>query len=168
MERFWKKVSIGREDDCWEWQAGKLSTYGGFRLEGRMHLAHRVAWMLTHGEMPPPEVKVMHSCDNMLCCNPRHLSLGTQLQNIADMVVKGRQRSGGYASKGEEHPRHVLTDEQVIEIRELYAAGRIMRELAIEYAVSYATIQGIIIGKYWRHIGGPLGARPKGTRAFVV
>ena len=95
--RFWDKVTIG--DDCWEWQAYRIpppSGYGQFGMggrRGRMHPAHRVAWLLWHGTIPEG-MRVLHRCDNPPCVRPDHLFLGTQADNVRDMHQKGRYRGG--------------------------------------------------------------------------
>lgn len=102
-ERFWPKVDIRGDDDCWEWQAARSTHFGygiigvGSRITGdaRIETAHRVAWRLTYGEIPESDVTahgsvIMHMCDNPPCVNPKHLRLGTQLDNIADRHSKRR------------------------------------------------------------------------------
>src|SRR5690348_11464451 len=88
-ERFWEKVTRG--DGCWLWTASQMGAgYGKFYYERRWTGAHRVAWILTNGAVPPGRV-VMHVCDNPLCVRPDHLTLGTQNDNVQDMCEKGRQ-----------------------------------------------------------------------------
>ena len=81
--------------DCIEWLwCRSRSGYGQVRHLGKMEKAHRVAFCMSMG-IPISEIKglvVMHKCDNRGCVNPDHLSLGTQADNILDMVSKGRQR----------------------------------------------------------------------------
>ncbi len=79
-------------DSCWEWQgAVRKDGYGIFwRWTQTMEYAHRVAHELATGTCPMPGYVVMHSCDNRRCCNPAHLSIGTQSDNIRDMVAKDR------------------------------------------------------------------------------
>ncbi len=91
-DRFWSKVAIG--DGCWEWRARRNdSGYGQFRLDGKIQHASRVAWVLTHGAIPPETPHVLHNCpdgDNPACVRPSHLWLGTNADNVADKVAKGR------------------------------------------------------------------------------
>lgn len=89
MKRFWDKVDVGLDDECWNWTAFKRAGYGRFRFNGKSLLAHRMAWLLMNGEIPDGMV-VMHSCDNPSCCNLKHLSLGTQKENVEDMAMKKR------------------------------------------------------------------------------
>jgi len=93
--RFWGKIDrSGGPDVCWNWVAKSRSKsgrgYGVFRnSDGRNEQAHRVAWKLTNGPIPDGLLGC-HKCDNVLCCNPAHLFLGTPKQNTDDMLAKGR------------------------------------------------------------------------------
>ena len=87
-ERFWEKVHI--TDGCWEWMARrKLHGYGEFRIIDCLVPAHRMAWVLSVGPIPKG-LLVLHRCDNPPCCNPDHLFLGTQADNLRDAIQKGR------------------------------------------------------------------------------
>jgi hypothetical protein len=84
-------------DGCWLWQTGKFARgYGmcnlGRDFRGKQHTeyAHRVAYVLAHGDIPAGAV-VMHTCDVPACVNPSHLALGDQGDNIRDCYAKGRQ-----------------------------------------------------------------------------
>jgi hypothetical protein len=86
---FWSWVDIGAADECWPWKLWVSNKgYGMFVSLGRTQTASRVAWFLSNGINP--DGVVCHSCDNPICCNPAHLFLGTQSDNIRDCVRKGR------------------------------------------------------------------------------
>lgn len=91
-DRFWAKVRLADGGSaCWLWQGARLAKYGGFSIDNYPHYAHRVAYSLTRGGQPiPAGLFVLHSCDNTLCVNPYHLSLGTQTDNMRDASRKGR------------------------------------------------------------------------------
>ncbi|MFB9187253.1 HNH endonuclease signature motif containing protein [Dactylosporangium sucinum] len=59
----------------------------------KLLLAHRVAWEVANGQPIPDGLQVLHSCDNPPCCNPAHLSIGTQAENMQQMVARGRGRN---------------------------------------------------------------------------
>lgn len=82
-EIFWTNVQIGAPDVCWEW-LGDIGSAGCGRMyyAGKRMGAHRIAWILTYGDIPTydpykPTV-VIHACSNKSCCNPNHLMLGTR------------------------------------------------------------------------------------------
>jgi len=82
---------------CVNWTGALQSQgYGLFSFRGRMMLAHRAAYEAANGPIPDG-LLLMHACDNPRCCNPAHLTPGTDQDNKADCVAKGRQ------SKGEAH-----------------------------------------------------------------
>ena len=86
---FWSHVDIKSDDACWEWKGGIYSNgYGHSSSVSALsahtdQYAHRVAWILSFGEIPK-EMSVLHNCDNCPCCNPHHLYLGTQQDNVND------------------------------------------------------------------------------------
>jgi hypothetical protein len=88
------RLSVSSESGCRVWQGTvtKSTGYGEIKISGRKTTAHRAMWIAHHGEIPVGLV-VMHSCDNRLCINPEHLSVGTRRDNSRDMAKKGR---GGF------------------------------------------------------------------------
>lgn len=142
-KRFWSKVDIGEVDKCWEWLASKPSGYGQFKINHKYWPAHRVVWKLTFGSIPE-RLQVCHHCDNPGCCNPYHLFLGTNRDNHLDAAKKGRK------ARGEGNGNSKLTEEEVLEIRELYAAGKGTQQgLADKFGVTNPTVNYIVNGKTW-------------------
>lgn len=143
-QRFMSKVSVG--DDCWIWTAGRFpSGYGAFSLKGRLYRAHRMAFMLFRGEIPPG-LCVCHRCDQPACVNPAHLFLGTNAENSADMVAKHRHAAGV------RNGRAKLTEDDVREIRECIREGDSQRHVAQRFGVSQVLVGLIARRKSWRNV----------------
>lgn len=120
---------------CWEWDGTLMANgYGYVHCGGKLLRAHRVSYEVFRGDIPAGQV-VRHRCNNKRCVNPHHLELGSQQQNLDDMVKARR------SANGERNARAVLTDEQVVAIRQSYASGlTTYRALGEHYGVSESTI----------------------------
>ena len=148
---FWEHVAI--TDGCWEWQGMRAHGYGMLRrrqISKGMLLAHRVAWILRNGVIPDG-LFVCHSCDNRACVRPDHLWLGTQADNLRDMVEKGRSLTGDRAP-ARVHPERYrgtgrVSAEAVREIRRRHAAGEKGTDLAREYGISKNHLCNIALGR---------------------
>lgn len=153
IKRLWSKVAITDKQSCWEWQAHRNNLgYGMFGIGQKVWLAHRVAWLAVGGELPPGAV-LLHSCDNPACCNPHHLSVGTQTDNMRDCIAKGRGWPVKRYQRGESNCRSKLTESDVSEIRRICAEGKTSHsELAERFGVSRSLIGFIVSGKVWTHL----------------
>lgn len=103
-EAFWRGVETAGEDDCWIWKKsltengyGQISIWLG--KSNKTFRASRVSWVIHNGEIPEGYL-ACHKCDNPKCCNPRHIFLGTNRENVLDSSSKGRTRNG---NKGKTH-----------------------------------------------------------------
>lgn len=155
IESFWSKVdkSAG-EDGCWIWTAAKdRAGYGvfGLRRPKRTRRATHIAYELLVGPIPSG-LWLLHSCDNPSCVNPAHLSPGTPLENMRQMIKRGRQVIGDHRPRvGQGNVK--LTEAQVREIRRRYAAGGVThRQLGDRYGVSGVTIFLVVNRRTWSHI----------------
>jgi hypothetical protein len=152
-ERFWDKVAVG--DECWEWQTYRDEKgYGYFSAHknGRRARipAHRAVYLMLVGPVPN-NLCVLHTCDNPACCRPKHLFLGTNLDNHRDMWRKGRGVVPTPAH-GESRPNAKLTEADVLAMRRSHEAGGVsMRQLARQYGVGPSTVQHIIHRTRWKH-----------------
>jgi hypothetical protein len=174
-ERFWSKVNTA-DTGCWEWSASKCKDgYGTFTAGGYAIKAHRAAYALSNGEIPSGMV-VRHSCHNPSCCNPDHLSIGTQRDNIQDMLDAGRQfselrkkpKTTHHAAKigqavrqyrarlraeGIPHSgRQKLTDEQVRALRFAYGAGAKLNDLSHQFGICKSAVIRVVKKRTYAHV----------------
>jgi hypothetical protein len=154
--RFWAKVEVRGPDECWEWRGSLRSAgYGAFSIGKKSLCAHRVAYLLTRGEIPDGKI-VCHTCDNRKCCNPAHLYAGTTADNARDRQERGRASTK--RARGSKASKAKLTEADVIAIRQRYAAGGITQTmLAGEYGIDTSSISDIVRRESWRHVGQPDG-----------
>jgi hypothetical protein len=118
-----------------------------------------LAYFLHYGNLPEG-MMVCHTCDNPPCCNPSHLFLGTHSDNMQDSVRKKRSKNVKNLPApmpGETHPNHILTAEQVIEIRKLISDGMTHKKIARLFSIGRSTVTGINSGRLWAYLTTPQG-----------
>lgn len=149
--RFWKRVNKGSPDECWPWQgpAGN-NGYGKTSVKKRSISAHRAAYQLTYGDIPKG-LCVLHRCDVKLCCNPKHLFLGTRKDNSQDCFLKGR------TLKGEKHWAVKLTTQNVEQIRNTYKTTtgtkrKLARKFADLFGCTPSNVRMIVRRQSWEHL----------------
>jgi len=146
--------------DCWVWQGKTNGGYGSLIINSKIIRAHRYSWEMANGPIPG-DLKVLHTCDNPPCVNPAHLFLGTNADNTADMVAKGRSTTGmrnglvkhpERAARGSAHGSAKLNEDTVREIRAARAAGESLSELSHHFEISPTTIIDVAKRKTWKHV----------------
>ncbi len=152
--RFFNHIGRKTPTGCILW-AGKIERNGYGRMtavragrdrKGREVAAHRVAYELMVGPIPDG-LDVLHRCDNRPCINPTHLFVGTNDDNVADMVRKGRQ------ARGVRHHRAKLTEAAVTDIRRRYHGGTAtQQQLAEEYGITRPHISYVVGKRGWKHV----------------
>lgn len=146
-EKFHNRIE--KSDGCWIWQGNinPASGYGRLFYAGKNQFAHRVSFELYHGPVPPG-LNVCHKCDNPPCCNPEHLFAGTDADNVADKMRKGRWAGGAFS--GERHHNSKLSDAQTEEIRGLLKLPHFhgkYAQMGRAFGVDECTIHNIKAGR---------------------
>lgn len=168
-DRFAEKTRPDPSSGCIVWTATRdRCGYGRIRVGNGHEGAHRVAWVLEHGEIPGG-LHVLHRCDNPPCVNVAHLYLGTHSDNMRDLQERGPPTR----NCGSENGRAKLTE---AEAREIRATPRnapgfgepkhpTITELAERYGVSTTVIVQIRNGERWKeqHASRSRMATPSGS-----
>jgi HNH endonuclease len=130
-----ERSKLDQETRCWMWTGTRRNRvgYGGMHMQGKRVLAHRVAYVVFNGEIPVNSV-VRHTCDTSLCVNPKHLVLGTQADNVNDMLLRGRARWGIGG------PDRKLSEPDLKSLRMLRELGYTMLRLSVMFNVSKSSI----------------------------
>ena len=129
---------------CLEWTGGRSAEgYGRIKVDTRYRQAHRHIWELIKGPIPAGMI-VCHRCDNPACVDVGHLFLGTDATNSDDKVRKNRHARGRTIA--------VLTEDQVILIKQRIADGDLLSAIARDYNVTPGTISAIKCERSWRHV----------------
>lgn len=153
FETVWEKIERRDPDECWPWLGYMSGGYGRLDMFGIPGVrAHRAAYIRANpGSIDLTEkdgIFVLHTCDNPICCNPKHLYLGDHAQNMKDK--KDRRRSPYYPKAT--GPRCKLTEEDVRNVRRMKKDGATKKALALLYEVSEATISGCCYGRHYQDI----------------
>lgn len=154
--RIAKRLKINSE--CLEWKGSTDSKgYGQIRAFGKLILVHRIALQIKIGRLFIEEEKALHTCDNPSCCNPDHLFIGTQKDNVADMMKKGR--NGGQFQKGHtglaspSKRFKKFKKETIIAAREEHEKTGIgHKRLAKKYGMSPGNMRAVLKRSTWKHV----------------
>ena len=149
LDRFWERVK--KTDGCWLW-VGYLNIRGKgvVYLNGKSIYASRFSYLIHKGEFPK-KLYVCHTCDNPKCVRPDHLFLGTQVDNMLDMKLKGRANK----PKGTLNGRAKLDERSVRFIRRNYRKRHPrfgLKPLANRYGVCTLTIREVVDRHKWKHV----------------
>lgn len=151
---FWKRVKRGNLDECWEWQAGRNdkppNNYGVMWVNGEKLKTHVYSYELHYGPLAPG-LWVLHKCDNPPCVNPAHLFSGTAMDNVRDMISKGRD----IRERGVDRYNATLTEDDIREIRRRYVKRDKVNgcgPLGKEFGVGLTMIFAIVTRRRWKHV----------------
>lgn len=143
---FWNRVN--KTDSCWLWTGSKTRQgYGMILRNGRINKCHRFSWELSNGAIPQG-LCLLHRCDTPACVNPDHLFLGTNLDNVTDMILKGRARH----ARGDTHGRSKLREDYIPAIRCMAHEGWPQKSIARQFGVSVHTLKDLLHGKTWKSV----------------
>jgi hypothetical protein len=102
QRKFWARVNILGDDDCWEW-TGNIGPIGYGHAwsqdDQRNTTAHRVAWQILFGDIPD-DIEIGHRCENRNCVNPAHLYLTTHKENVREAVYREKYLYPNTISEG--------------------------------------------------------------------
>lgn len=186
VQRFWSQAGKRGPDDCWLWTgACDTNGYGRIGAGGRSRAAHRVAYELAAGIKIPDGIQACHSCDVRYaigdktykrCVNSAHVWLGTNQENMDDLITKGRNAKGARngarlhpgrmvkrnrdwmrehpesLSRGEAHSvvtRRKLTPDDVRAIRHAVGSGETTRTVGHRFGIAFQTVSVIALRKSW-------------------
>lgn len=153
--RFERYYDVNDETGCWEWQKF-IDEWGYGRITdgGKSRMAHRVAFELHRDEELPgfsPDHQINHTCHNPACVNPDHLYIGTAKENMHDAIDVDSW--GDNRPRGSKVGNSKLTEDGVVEIKERCLSGESQKDVADDFGVSHATVNKIMVGKQWQHVG---------------
>lgn len=143
---FERRITIDGATQCWIWN-GSVNQWGYGRTKtplSKERAAHRLSFVLHNGQIGNG-LLVLHKCDTPRCCNPQHLFLGTNTDNMRDMAAKGRH-SG---RRGETNNSAKLTRAGACDIRTAFAGGETVSSLSQRFGVSRRAIKLLLDGVTW-------------------
>ena len=132
--------------------------------EGVSTPVHRLAYQIHVGPIPE-DLHVLHRCDVPSCVNPEHLFLGTNADNVADKMAKGRH----VAKPGSLNGNSVLVESQVTDIAaHILKAEETFKRIAVKFGVSKSLITSINLGRSWGQVTGASPGNPLRTGRVMV
>jgi hypothetical protein len=145
IDRFWSYVIKGNDDDCWWWQGSIKYEHtddarGWICIKKKQIQAHRCSLAISLGRHIAAGLHALHTCDNTLCVNPKHLYEDTHGKNMLDKKERGRC------------PKTCPTKlnlEKAREIRKKHKAGVKVPDLSKEFKVTIGTVYHVLQNRTW-------------------
>jgi hypothetical protein len=152
-DRFAAYVEPDLNGGCLLWSGATSEGYGVLRIARKKVFTHRLSWELANGPIPT-EMHILHRCDVPACVNPDHLFLGTNADNVADMVSKKRH------SEGERNGRAKINRADALAVSAMLDAGEKGAAVALALGIPSRTVSQIKTGYSWSSVTG----RTKSTK----
>lgn len=153
VQRFESKFS--KVEGCWNWNAYiDKDGYGRFRIGNKQVRSNRASYLIYKGAIGENLV-IRHKCDNPSCVNPDHLEIGTNFDNVMDMVCRNRQAKGEKiyknrrSFKGQCSPKAKITEKQALSI---LSDERSHLTIAMEHGLTRAAVSNLKRGITWAHL----------------
>ena len=152
-KQLWSRVKKTSKNKCWLWFSTSKNEhgYGILNYNGRTEKAHRIAYQLFYNCKLTSDQHLLHSCDIPACCNPHHLKIGTQQENMQNAIDRGRN-SPPPVHRGENNNKAKLTESKVRIIRKSFKNGVSIINLSKKFNVTRPTINQIVKRETWKHI----------------
>ena len=130
-------------NNCIEWQGSSYTPgYGRISWDGANYTAHRISYLIHKGIIPYGKM-VLHTCDNRICINPKHLILGNGTINAKDRDIRGRNKS-------------TTLNEEAVKVIKWFMKYQykyeLNKKLACLYEVDISTINKIHRGITWKWV----------------
>ena len=144
-----------RQNDCFVWAGATTKRrmgYGRIMIANKAWCVHRVVWTVLVGEIQEQKI-IMHSCDNPLCCNVAHMSVGDQTENVKDMIRKKRKVTN--TTKGSSSVNAKINEDDakwIIENHKRFDPVYGTSPLANRFGIGASQVSRIVSGKRWAHV----------------
>lgn len=145
LHKRFTEIAASDTDDCIVWEGPSTDGYGHLGFKSKTYRVHVLACEVANGPRPAPYLHAAHNCGNSTCCNPRHMSWKTAVENEKD------KRQHGTALRGVRHHQAKLTEDDVLAIRSL--RGKVTRNnIARQFGIGRATVDNVIDKATWKHL----------------
>lgn len=149
IERLLRQSVPEPNSGCLLWLGGfnTITGYGYIKINRKTRLVHRASYEAFKG-LIPDALQIRHTCDVPCCINPDHLLVGTQKENMGDMISRGRK----VVKPGSAHWKSKVTESDIPVIRARREAGDKLQDIADDYGMGIEGIHNICSRRVWKHV----------------
>jgi hypothetical protein len=151
-----KSIEYDIVNECWECKSHikDKDGYCQISVNSQQQKLHRYIYNLFNPSEKIDGLFICHTCDNPGCINPKHLFVGTALDNNKDRSTKGRNSKVGNKGncKGIKNGRAKLTNWDILFIKMWIKLGYSCNIIALNFKVHNSSIHRIKNGARWSHV----------------